>query len=84
MANVDGTQIFEEGFMSDKKTAIVTGAELASKALTQADLRGKVVLVDFRTYYEWRYWHDLQCREELIMEIRPHISVVDDESVRES
>ena len=55
MANVDGTQIFEEGFMSDKKTAIVTGAELASKALTQADLRGKVVLVDFRTYYEWRH-----------------------------
>jgi hypothetical protein len=55
MANVDGTQIFEEGFMSDKKTAIVIGAEQASKALTQADLRGKVVLVDFRTYYEWRH-----------------------------
>jgi hypothetical protein len=37
---------FEEGFMSDKKTAVVIGAEQASEPLTRAGLLGKDVLVD--------------------------------------
>jgi hypothetical protein len=46
MANVDSTHTLDEGFMSEKKTAVVIGAEQASEPLTEADLRGKDVLVD--------------------------------------